>query len=263
MANVARIIGKIVSVLPKTEGAKGGFTLSRKQLVELAKRSGDDKTLKAFLSKKPEISSLDLAYKSKSNYSIGAFRVMAGKTPYATGAVSVTNPGTTRSVIKARVSVGENGKIGQANGFIDAGKHADVKDAAMSLSYKGGASEVHLSSGKAFAANVKTNEDAVVNELKPFYKKEVLKKYSDSTRSLQRTLNQFMTAARQTLSGKYKGSIKEAITEKEPLKFQKFTPELKNKTIDNAKINKQIAELDKTLAELKINKSKIFNTDKI
>ena len=116
MTNVARIVGKIVSFLPKTEGAAGRIHLTGKQLELMAKAGGPEgDVLLKILSKNPEISSLDLAYKSKSNYSIGAFKVMEGKTPYMTGAISVTEKG--KGIFKPEVKFRYGGKYGNASGF--------------------------------------------------------------------------------------------------------------------------------------------------
>ena len=177
MTNVARIAAReIVSFLSKTEGAAGRIHLTRKQLELIARAQAADgnKAASKMLSKHPEISSLDLAYKAKSNYSIGAFKLMEGKTPCATGAISVTTHSdiSTKPVVKFR----HKGTAAQSNGFVDLGKLDDATDLTVSLSRRGGNVEgnisSNISSGKAFAAHVKVNESAAVDGFKTW--KEIL-----------------------------------------------------------------------------------------
>ena len=114
MTNVARMVEKIVSFLSK--GGKGHFNLTRQEMEFIAKTRGSDgKVLSEILSENPCISSLDLAYKAKSNYSIGAFRLMEGKTPYMTGAISVTEKG--KGIFEPEVKFRYGGKYGNASGF--------------------------------------------------------------------------------------------------------------------------------------------------
>ena len=113
MANVARMVENAVSFLSNKAGA-GRFQLTRAGMELAAKTSGSKgKVLSEILSENPWISSLDVAYKAKSNYSIGAFRLMEGKTPYMTGAISVKDNGIFKPLVKFHCG----GKCGQANGF--------------------------------------------------------------------------------------------------------------------------------------------------
>lgn len=124
--SIGKIMGKIVKMLPKTEGAAGKITLGRTQLTQIAQQ--DQKAARVINKalEKTTNPKLDIAYKAESNYAIAGMRLRDGKKVVGQGAVSITNPGSSQAVVKYRASA-DGGKTLQANGFIDSGKVADGK----------------------------------------------------------------------------------------------------------------------------------------
>lgn len=250
MANLSKIMGKVMNFIPKTEGAAGKIRLSKLQLDEIAKQGGEDgKILQQLLSgtKNP---TLDVAYKAKSNYSIAGIKLQDGKQVLGQGAVSVVNPGRSDAVIKYKFSAGKNGKLSSSNGFIDGGKPVDAKDIAAGFTRRGGNVTVDVSSGKAFAGHLAANEDGIIDLAKKIGADTLLENYVKGTNDLQRSLDQFMVAIRQWLRGE---QIQTPVCEKiaksanmvEPLKLAKIAP----KTVDmeNIKIGSNWAEQIKKL----------------
>lgn len=119
------------------------FRLDRPQLEELVKNVDNQELSKELqeLLTKAENPSLKIAAKAKSNYVIGGFRFKDGEKTLAQGAVSQIKTAESfcqeNPVIKARLSLGEDGKIGQMSGFIDTGLAADVQDVALNSLRKG------------------------------------------------------------------------------------------------------------------------------
>lgn len=216
---IGNIIGKIVRMLPKTEGAAGRITLGRTQLKMLGKQDkkvGElvQKTLREV--KEPK---LDVAYKAESNYAIAGMRLRDGKTVLGQGAVSITNPGSSQAVVKYRVS-SNGGKALQANGFLDGGKVADGKDMAVSLSRKGGKVKNDLEIGQAARHHIEFDEQQAVDLAKRLDAKDILQSYTEATNGLQKTLDGSMVNIRRVLRGNIAKS-----TSKAPLKFSKVSKE--------------------------------------
>lgn len=216
---IGNIIGKIVRILPKTEGAAGRITLGRTQLKMLGKQDkkvGElvQKALKG--TKEPK---LDLAYKAESNYAIAGMRLRDGKTVLGQGAVSITNPGSSQAVVKYRASA-NGGSTLQANGFLDGGKVADGKDMAVSLSRKGGKVKNDLEIGQAARHHIEFDEQQAVDLAKKLDAKDILQRYTEATNRLQRTLDSSMVNIRRVLRGNIAKS-----TSKAPLKFSKVSKE--------------------------------------
>ena len=201
MANLSKIMGKIMTFIPKTEGAAGKIRLSKLQLDEMVKHGEEEgKILQQLLSgtKNP---TLDVAYKAKSNYSIAGIKLQDGKQVLGHGAVSVVNPGRSDAVIKYKVSAGENGKILSSNGFIDGGKPADAKDIAAGFTRRGGNVTADVSSGKAFGAHIAVNENEVIGLANKLEADALLRGYVQAKNKLQRQLDELMGNARQLLRG--------------------------------------------------------------
>ncbi len=199
--SIGKIMGKIVKMLPKTEGAAGRITLGRTQLEMLGKQDkkvGElvQKTLREV--KEPK---LDVAYKAESNYAIAGMRLRDGKSVIGQGAVSITNPGSSQAVIKYRASA-NGGKALQANGFLDGGKVADGKDMAVSLSRKGGKVKSDLEVGQATRHHIEFDEQQAVDLAKKLDAKNILQDYTEATSNLQRTLDNAMVDIRKGLRGK-------------------------------------------------------------
>ena len=216
---IGNIIGKIVRMLPKTEGAAGRITLGRTQLKILGKQGKEvgelvQKALKG--TKEPK---LDLAYKAESNYAIAGMRLRDGKTVLGQGAVSITNPGSSQAVVKYRASA-NGGSTLQANGFLDGGKVADGKDMAVSLSRKGGKVKNDLEIGQAARHHIEFDEQQAVDLAKRLDAQDLLKSYTEATNRLQRTLDGSMVNIRRVLRGNIAKS-----TSKAPLKFSKVSKE--------------------------------------
>lgn len=150
-------ISKVIGMISKLEGSKGALSLGGKQLNMLAK----DKKIAQVIGRMAD-PQLDVAYKAKSNYNIAAFRLRDGKEVVANGAVSLQNPGTTESIIKYRLNVGENGNILRTNGFGDFGKQLDVDDVSVAISRQKGKFSTDIRSGKTAGVSTELDEQKAV-----------------------------------------------------------------------------------------------------
>ncbi len=201
---IQKIMGKIMQVLPKTEGAAGKFHLGEKQIGELLKQGGSKQEVKALKALVGDLvhPSLDVAYKAKSNYTIAGLRLNEGKDVVGHTAISVVNAGGKNSVVKARVSLGKGSETLYANGFIDAGQTANSRDMAASLSRKGGKVKADATISKAAGTHVQLDEDKVIGLVKKLPNgDDIVSKYNKGQWSLQQGLDQAMRTAREWLSG--------------------------------------------------------------
>ena len=158
--NFEASIGKVMEFLPKTIGASNHGVLTKNQLKMLAKL--DDSGTVGKLIETVTNPRLEYAYKAQSNYSIAAIRLQdvgsEGTKTVARGAVSVVNPGE-KALVKARVSVGENGEVIRANGFIDASKDAgELDNTFASVRRNRGTISAKARVEDAIGANVEFNE---------------------------------------------------------------------------------------------------------
>lgn len=201
MANFMKIANKIMSVLPKTAGASGRVTLSKTQLELMAREGGKEGELLQKLLRKATNPSVEIGFKAKSNYTIAGLRIKDGNQVVGQGALSITNPGQSNAVVKMRQSIGPNGSIASSNGFIDGGKPADAKDIALSLTRRNGIATADVASGKAYAAHLRVNEDAVVEGAREIGADKFLEIYTRGSNNLQRELDKMMVDARQLLRG--------------------------------------------------------------
>lgn len=246
---IGKIMGKIVKMLPKTEGTAGKITLGRTQLKYLAKEDQKaaiavQKTLENV--KNPK---LDIAYKAESNYAIAGMRLRDGKKVIGQGAVSITNPGSSEAVLKYRASAKD---ALQANGFIDGGKVADGKDIAVSLSRKGGKVKSDLEIGQAARNHVEFDEQKAVDLAKDFDAGKLLEEYTKATRNLQTNLDGAMVNVRKMFRGdvsgpqvsKYSDEVKKAANW-EPLKKVKLEKSFSRYSDEVEKLGK--AKNDKIL----------------
>ena len=262
---IGNIIGKIVRMLPKTEGAAGRITLGRTQLKMLGKQDkkvGElvQKALKG--TKEPK---LDLAYKAESNYAIAGMRLRDGKTVLGQGAVSITNPGSSQAVVKYRASA-NGGSTLQANGFLDGGKVADGKDMAVSLSRKGGKVKNDLEIGQAARHHIEFDEQQAVDLAKKLDAQDLLKKYTRANNNLQKKLDEIMVDVRKAFRGEVPQTkvnnkiMQKPLTTKEITKFENIDKIMK--AVETKKLAK--ADLDKFYKELRFNPdlSKKVWTDK-
>ncbi len=150
-------IPKIINAISKLQGSKTKVTLGAKQLKMLAqKEKGVAVVLDNMKLKDPK---LDLAYQAKSNYNVATFRLRDGKESVVNGAVSVQNPGTTESIIKYRLNVGENGNALRTSGFADFGKELDIDDQLVSTLRKNKRISTETKSGSAARHTMELNED--------------------------------------------------------------------------------------------------------
>ena len=197
-------MGKIMQVLPKTEGAAGKFHLGEKQIGELLKQGGSKQEVKALKALVGDLvhPSLDVAYKAKSNYTIAGLRLNEGKAVVGHTAISVVNAGGKNTVVKARASLGKGSNTLYANGFIDAGQTANSRDMAASLSRKGGIVKADATISKAAGTHVQLDEDKVIGLVKKLPNgDDIVSKYNKGQWSLQQGLDQAMRTAREWLSG--------------------------------------------------------------
>lgn len=201
---IQKIMGKIMQVLPKTEGAAGKIHLGEKQIGEFLKHGGSKEEVKALKElvgglKSP---SIDIAYKAKSNYTIAGLQLNEGKAVVGHTAISVVNARGKNTVVKARASLGKGSNTLYANGFIDAGQTANSRDMAASLSRKGGIVKADATISKAAGTHVQLDEDKVIGLVKKLPNgDDIVSKYNKGQWSLQQGLDQAMRTAREWLSG--------------------------------------------------------------
>lgn len=225
MVNFMNIASKIVRALPKTEGAAGKITLGRTQLEALGKQDKKAGELIRKALKGIEDPKLDVAYKAESNYAIAGMRLRDGRQVLNQGAVSITNPGTSKAVVKYRASA-DGGKTLQANGFIDAGKAADGKEIAAGISRKGGKVKGDLEIGQAARHHIEFDEQKGVELARQLDAQNLLIEYSQATNHFQRNLDRAMCDIRQVLRGGADSYAEKAkvISNRE---FEKFNKQFK------------------------------------
>lgn len=151
---------KILASIPKTEGSHGKITLGVKQLAKIA---NSDPQLGKIITNLAETAenpvTAEIAYKAKANYSIAAINLKDGKKSIANAAVSITDAAhPENAVIKARASIGENGKIVQANGFVNGSGRMDANNASLSASRKNNVTSTSARSGDAMGFNAVVDE---------------------------------------------------------------------------------------------------------
>ncbi len=223
---IAKLMTKIVRTLPKLQGSAGRMKLSAQQLEQMAK--GDkvaEKTVRHILAN-TENPVLEVAYKAEQNYAIAGMRLQDGKKVLGQGAVSLTNPGTPRSVVKYHLA-GQNGN--RANGFVDCGEYPNAADAAFSISRRQGVLTSDMEVAKAYAHHVKLNEQDMFDAARIYSNDSPIVR---SSRDLQKGFEDAMAKIREALRGKQapldKKFAKEAIKKvdtkiaEKPLDFEKF-----------------------------------------
>lgn len=159
MAYLTSIIKTVVKELPKMEGTAGKISLGKKQLAFMGEKG---KALSKVLSG-VDASAVDIAYKSKANYSIAAFRLRDGKNVVGQGALSIQNPATDKTILKYRAAVGENGKIATSNGYVDANVPMDIRNVSFGAFRKGGKLSYDAELGKTTAFHLKADEKALTD----------------------------------------------------------------------------------------------------
>ena len=233
-------ISKVIGMISKLEGSKGALSLGGKQLNMLAK----DKKIAQVIGRMAD-PQLDVAYKAKSNYNIAAFRLRDGKEVVANGAVSLQNPGTTESIIKYRLNVGENGNILRTNGFGDFGKQLDVDDLGAAVSRRKGITSVEADSGKAFRVAAELNEEEAVGLISRYtgktednVRRGLYRGIAGHANNIQRNWRE----AGEALSGAPKGPKAGETIAAADLKLKTFDPDV---------FKKGAAGKDEALAKLK------------
>lgn len=194
---------KLLSTLPKMEGASGSVHLSKKQLEIIGENNG--KGTKEIISqilsgtKNP---SVDIAYKSKSNYSIAGLQIRDGKKVVGSGAISIVNPNSKDAVVKYRASLGKNSKLACANGFLDAGVPANSRDFSMGFVRRDGKITSHAAIGESTEHYLKLDEDKLLNlaaESKSPFLKHLAEELNGLQLNLQSNVNSISRRVRRTL----------------------------------------------------------------
>lgn len=214
-------VQQLMRFIPMAEGSAAKVTLSARQLQQLAARNQQTKAVAEKLLAKLENPTLEVAYKAKSNYSIAGLTLRDGQNIVGTGAVSITNPGSSQAVVKYRI----NHPAGRANGFIDGGKVARTDDAAIGLARKGGNLKADVQIGDAMAHHIQANEKQMVDLAKDLEANNFLEKYVQSTRNLQRGADTMMTQIRKIFRGE---PIKEPWTAQKVTKVAPVSLGIKN-----------------------------------
>lgn len=194
---------KLMSTLPKMEGASGSVHLSKKQLEIIGENNG--KGTKEIISqilsgtKNP---SVDIAYKSKSNYSIAGLQIRDGKKVVGSGAISIVNPNSKDAVVKYRASLGKKSKLASVNGFLDAGVPADSRDFSMGFVRRDGKITSHAAIGESTEHHLKLDEDKLLNlaaESKSPFLKQLAEELNGLQLNLQSNVNSISRRVRRTL----------------------------------------------------------------
>jgi len=196
---------KLIRTIQKLNGSKGAISLGAKQLKLMAK---EDKTLAQALDALEE-PAMDVAYKAKSNYNVAAFRLKDGKNTVANGAVSLQNPGSTESILKYRINIGENGAVARSNGFIDTGKKLDLEDVEAFVKRKNGVISESVASGDAVRIAAEVNEKQAIElaeQIKPGSGYGFVGRLKSNSKAGQmiEKLNETWRKLGETLSGKAK-----------------------------------------------------------
>ncbi len=200
---LGKIISNVIRFIPKTEGAAGRVTLGRTQLEALGKQEKEaGELIQKVLSglKDPK---LDIAYKAKSNYAIAGIRLRDGKQVVGQSAVSLTNPGSSNSVIKFHNS----NPHGMSRGFIDGGKAADTSNMAVSSSRRNGMVQGNIEIGEAAALHYRGNEQGQIEMLRNLGFDDVADVYTTFNNQFQKGADDVMAYIRNILRG---GSSSEA-----------------------------------------------------
>lgn len=194
---------KLMSTLPKMEGASGSVHLSKKQLEIIGENNG--KGTKEIISqilsgtKNP---SVDIAYKSKSNYSIAGLQIRDGKKVVGSGAISIVNPNSENAVVKYRASLGKKSKLASVNGFLDAGVPANSRDFSMGFVRRDGKITSHAAIGESTEHHLKLDEDKLLNlaaESKSPFLKQLAEELNGLQLNLQSNVNSISRRVRRTL----------------------------------------------------------------
>lgn len=179
---------KLMSTLPKMEGASGSVHLSKKQLEIIGESNGKGtKEIVSQILSGTKNPSVDIAYKSKSNYSIAGLQIRDGKKVVGSGAISIVNPNSKDAVVKYRASLGKNSKLAYANGFLDAGVPANSRDFSMGFVRRDGKITSHAAIGESAEHHLKLDEDKLLN-LAADSKSPFLKQLADELNGLQLNL---------------------------------------------------------------------------
>lgn len=194
---------KLMSTLPKMEGASGSVHLSKTQLEIIGESNG--KGTKEIISqilsgtKNP---SVDIAYKSKSNYSIAGLRIKDGRKVVGSGAISIVNPNSENAVVKYRASFGKKSKLASVNGFLDAGVPADSRDFSMGFVRRNGKITSHAAIGESTEHHLKLDEDKLLNmaaESKSPFLRQLADELNGLQINLQSNVNSISRRVRRTL----------------------------------------------------------------
>ena len=191
---------KVMDIIPKSMGAKGHFTIPKRQLLELAAQEETGAATRII--EGLQNPNLEVAYKAQSNYSIAAINLRDGQRSVAKGAVSVVNPGE-EAIVKTRISVGENGEVMQANGFVDAGKYPDVNDSAVNVAKKNGVITAAGRVGDAFGGNARIDTAKAEGILEQIPNGErAIMNYRDSMTDLATSANRIMQQVKDAFAGR-------------------------------------------------------------
>lgn len=239
MAYLTSIIKTVVRELPKMEGTAGKISLGKGQLAFMGEKG---KALSKVLSG-VDASAVDIAYKSKANYSIAAFRLRDGKKVVGQGALSIQNPATDKTILKYRAAVGENGNIATSNGYVNSGVAADSRDMSFGLTRRGGKISYDAEIGKTFVLHANADEKALTDlctKINP--KCDITKQHWKLQQKMDETLQKFRKIVKCEKDVPFGGEkLKHA-------EFKKYTGTEFNKNEIHEKIAKQNAEYGKLRA---------------
>jgi len=208
--------GQLLDFLPKTAGANGVINVGKNQLKLIRQFNPEARRFIDPFLKQAENPVLTIAYKNpdkaRTAYSIAALRMQDGERVIGTGALSITKPGTAESVMKARLSIGENGQVIRANGYLDGSKTLDAEDFAAGVMRRGGKLKGDVECGGAAGVHATGDEGMIVKILKSFGVKnnKPLDLYNRAVKEAQANLNDGTEKLRYFLQGGDKAKFPKA-----------------------------------------------------
>lgn len=252
--NVARIISKVVKVLPQTKGASLPMSFEGQALQSLERIATENlhmpQGIMSELTKGLSQPKVDIfvrnPLKAKTDYAQAVLRISDGKRVVKQGVLSVTNPGQRDSVVKLRITDDKGQHI---KGFFDSGKLIDTNNIGGSLYRKNGILTTQAEIGQAYAHDVRLYENELLDLIGKAPNGEYLiNKYNQFNTDLRLGALDIANNARRVLRGEYAGPI---------YKFEKVAPAEFAKVVEKSELAKTPVDFEKMLKEcndFKINK---------
>ena len=188
--DLQRLTKKLISTLQKLEGKNGNIHLNKKQ-IELIGKNNDHETkeIVSQILSNTQNPSIDIAYKSKSNYTIAGLRLKDGKNVVGAGAISIANPNFKNAIVKYRASLGKEAELAYANGFLNIGVSGNNRD--LSKNFNRGITS-YDAIGKSAEHHIKFNKEkllGILSKSKSQFLKQLFEEFNICQLELQSKIN--------------------------------------------------------------------------